>query len=173
MFGFQQVDGIESWLPLFLFALLFGLSMDYHDFLLSRMREHYRQTGNNAESVSFGLRSTGRLITGAALIMVAVFGGFALGDMVMFQQMGFGLAVAVLLDATVVRCVLVPATMKLLGERNWYLPKWLAWLPNIGLGEQQNEQPRQVEYTPALRPGMVPQGAIPVMVRNDEGLGRR
>lgn len=135
-FGFIQVEVIETWLPLFLFALLFGLSMDYHVFLLSRVRERFKQTGENNESVSFGLRSTGRLITGAALIMVAVFGGFALGDLVMMQQMGFGLAVAVFLDATLIRCVLVPATMKLLGHRNWYLPKWLEWIPNISLGEQ-------------------------------------
>jgi RND superfamily putative drug exporter len=135
LFGFMQVDVIETWLPLFLFAVLFGLSMDYQVFLLSRVREHYKHNGNNTEAVAFGLRSTGRLITGAALIMVAVFGGFALGDLVMMQQMGFGLAVAVLLDATLVRCVLVPATMKMLGRYNWYLPKWLAWLPNISLGE--------------------------------------
>jgi RND superfamily putative drug exporter len=143
LFGFIEVDVIETWLPLFLFALLFGLSMDYHVFLLSRIRERFKKTGNNAEAVSFGLRSTGRLITGAALIMVAVFGGFALGDMVMFQQMGFGLAVAVFLDATLVRCVLVPATMTLLGDRNWYLPKWLQWLPNISLGENIGEQKLQ------------------------------
>ena len=135
-FGFMQVEVIETWLPLFLFALLFGLSMDYHVFLLSRVRERFLQLGDNAEAVSFGLRSTGRLITGAALIMVAVFGGFALGDLVMMQQMGFGLAVAVFLDATLVRCVLVPATMKLLGRHNWYLPKWLEWIPNVSLGEQ-------------------------------------
>lgn len=139
-FGFIQVEVIETWLPLFLFALLFGLSMDYHVFLLSRVRERFKQTGENNESVSFGLRSTGRLITGAALIMVAVFGGFALGDLVMMQQMGFGLAVAVFLDATLVRCVLVPATMKLLGHRNWYLPKWLEWVPNISLGEQPSKK---------------------------------
>jgi RND superfamily putative drug exporter len=139
-FGFMQVEVIETWLPLFLFALLFGLSMDYHVFLLSRVRERFKQTGDNNESVSFGLRSTGRLITGAALIMVAVFGGFALGDMVMMQQMGFGLAVAIFLDATLVRCVLVPATMKLLGHRNWYLPKWLEWIPNISLGEQPTKK---------------------------------
>jgi len=134
-FGFIQVDVIETWLPLMLFALLFGLSMDYHVFLLSRVRERYKQTNDNTEAVSFGLRSTGRLITGAALIMVAVFGGFALGDLVMMQQMGFGLAVAVFLDATLIRCVLVPATMKMLGHRNWYLPKWLSWIPNVSIGE--------------------------------------
>ena len=135
-FGFMQVEVIETWLPLFLFALLFGLSMDYHVFLLSRVRERYQQTGDNNESVSFGLRSTGRLITGAALIMVAVFGGFTLGDLVMMQQMGFGLAVAIFLDATLVRTILVPATMKILGKNNWYLPKWLRWIPNVSLGEQ-------------------------------------
>jgi putative drug exporter of the RND superfamily len=160
LFGFQQVDVIESWLPLFLFAVLFGLSMDYQVFLLSRIRERYRQTGNNSEAVSFGLLSTGKLITGAALIMVAVFGGFALGDMVMFQQMGFGLAVAVLLDATLVRSVLVPATMKLLGRFNWYMPKWLSWLPNISLGE--NEQEPKTPARPAPRRPVV--RPVPVTV---------
>ncbi len=135
LFGFIQVEAIETWLPLFLFAVLFGLSMDYHVFLLSRMRERFMQKRDNTEAVSFGLRSTGRLITGAALIMVAVFIGFALGDLVMMQQMGFGLAVAVFMDATIVRCVLVPATMKLLGKYNWYLPKWLEWIPDISLGD--------------------------------------
>ncbi len=129
--GFQQVESIEAWLPLFLFAVLFGLSMDYHVFLLTRIREHFDQTGDNALSVAYGLRTTGAIITGAALIMVAVFSGFALGDLVPLQQMGFGLAIAVLLDATIVRSILVPATMRLLGDYNWYLPKWLEWLPHI------------------------------------------
>lgn len=131
LLGFQQTDVIEAWIPLFLFAVLFGLSMDYHIFLLSRIKEHYDLTGDNDGSVAFGLGSTGAIITGAAMIMVAVFGGFAAGDLVMFQQMGFGLAVAVILDATVVRSILVPATMKLLGENNWYFPAWLEWLPEI------------------------------------------
>jgi RND superfamily putative drug exporter len=133
LIGFQQVEAIEAWLPLFLFSILFGLSMDYHVFLLSRIKERYDQTGDNTEAVAFGLRSTGRLITGAALIMVAVFGGFAIGDLVMFQQMGFGLGVAVLIDATVIRSVLVPASMKLLGRWNWYLPPVLNWLPRLGI----------------------------------------
>jgi RND superfamily putative drug exporter len=137
IFGFQKVDVIEAWIPLFLFCILFGLSMDYHVFLLSRIREHFGQTHNNSESVAFGLRSTGRVITGAALIMVAVFAGFAAGDLVMFQQMGFGLGVAVFLDATIVRSVLVPAAMQLLGTRNWYLPKALQWLPRIHVGEAE------------------------------------
>lgn len=131
IFGFHQVDAIDAWVPLFLFAVLFGLSMDYHIFLLSRIRERFLKTGDNTESVAFGIRSTGKIITGAALIMVAVFAGFAAGELVMFQQMGFGLAVAVLLDATIIRSVLVPASMKLLGKWNWYLPSWLEWLPEV------------------------------------------
>jgi RND superfamily putative drug exporter len=131
--GFQQVEAIEAWLPLFLFSILFGLSMDYHVFLLSRIKERYDLTGDNTEAVAFGVRSTGRLITGAALIMVTVFGGFALGDLVMFQQMGFGLGVAVLIDATIIRSLLVPASMKLLGRWNWYLPPVLHWLPRLGI----------------------------------------
>jgi RND superfamily putative drug exporter len=134
-FGFQQVSIIEWWVPAFLFAVLFGLSMDYHVFLLSRIRERFLHTRDNTESVAFGIRRTGRLITGAALIMVAVFVGFAAGDLVMFQQMGFGLAVAILLDAFLVRSVLVPASMSLLGKWNWYLPRWLNWLPRISAEE--------------------------------------
>ena len=131
LFGFPQVDTIEFWVPLFLFAVLFGLSMDYHVFLLSRIRERFSQTGDNSDAVSYGVASTGRIITGAALIIIAVFSGFARGDLVMFQQMGFGVAVALLLDATLVRLVLVPAAMELLGDRNWYLPSWLRWLPDV------------------------------------------
>ena len=118
-------------MPLFLFSVLFGLSMDYQVFLLSRIKERYTQTGDTAGAVAFGVGSTARLITGAALIIIAVFGGFAAGDLVMFQQMGFGVAVALLVDATIVRSVLVPASMKLLGERNWYLPSWLNWIPEV------------------------------------------
>jgi putative drug exporter of the RND superfamily len=131
--GFGQVEAIEAGLPLFMFSVLFGLSMDYHVFLLSRIRERFDRTGDNSESVAYGLRTTGALITGAAAIMVAVFAGFAAGPLVGLQQMGFGLAVAVALDATIVRSVLVPATMKLLGNRNWYLPSWLDWLPKINI----------------------------------------
>ena len=137
LFGFQQIETIEAWLPLVLFAILFGLSMDYHVFMLSRIRERHDQTHDNAESVAYGLRSTSSLITGAALIMVAVFSGFASGDMVINQQAGFGLAVAVLLDATLVRSILVPASMQLLGERNWYLPSWLNWLPSLQVETQE------------------------------------
>ena len=130
-FGLQESSAIESWIPLFLFTILFGLSMDYHVFLLSRIRERYDETKDTAEAVAFGIRSTGRLITGAALIMVAVFWGFSTGSLIGLQQMGFGLGMAILLDATIVRCVMVPASMKLLGEWNWYLPSWLEWIPNV------------------------------------------
>ena len=133
LLGFQQTPIIEAFLPMFLFTVLFGLSMDYHVFLLSRIKERYAATGDNSASVAYGLRATGRIITGAALIMVAVFGGFALGDLVMMQQMGFGLAVAIILDATIVRMVLVPASMELLGDWNWYFPNWLEWLPKINI----------------------------------------
>jgi putative drug exporter of the RND superfamily len=129
--NFTQVDAIESWLPLFLFSILFGLSMDYQVFLLSRIREEYDKTGDNAEAVAYGLRTTGGIITGAAIIMVAVFAAFASGRIAALQEMGFGLAIAVFLDATIVRSILVPAAMKLLGERNWYLPRWLQWLPKV------------------------------------------
>ncbi|MGH2788710.1 MAG: MMPL family transporter [Actinomycetota bacterium] len=141
--GFDTVDSIEAWLPLFLFSVLFGLSMDYHVFLLSRIRERFDITRNNAESVAYGLRTTGGLITGAAAIMVAVFAGFAAGDLVAMQQMGFGLAVAVLLDATIVRSVLVPASMRLLGDRNWYLPRWLQWLPDVHVEGTHARVPQQ------------------------------
>ncbi len=151
LLGLHQTDVIEAWIPLFLFAVLFGLSMDYHIFLLSRIKEHYDVTGDNEASVAFGLGSTGAIITGAALIMVAVFGGFATGDLVMFQQMGFGLGVAIILDATVVRTVLVPATMKLLGDRNWYFPNWLAWLPEIHIeGRPEEHLPEVAESEPEL-----------------------
>jgi len=131
LLGFSQVERIDAWVPLFMFAILFGLSMDYHVFLLSRIKEQFDATHDNAASVAHGVRSTAGMITGAALIMVAVFTGFTMGELVMMQQMGFGLAVAVFLDATIVRTVLVPASMELLGERNWYLPSWLGWLPRI------------------------------------------
>lgn len=137
LLGFTQVDSIDSWIPLFLFTVLFGLSMDYHVVLLSRIRERYDHTGNSDESVAFGLRTTAGMITGAAVIMVAVFGGFALADLPMFEQMGFGLAVAVLIDATIVRSILVPSTMKLLGARNWYLPGWLSWLPELNIERRE------------------------------------
>ena len=161
LLGFQTSDAIEAWLPLFLFTVLFGLSMDYHVFLLSRIRERFEETGDSTESVRFGIRTSARLITGAALIMVAVFAGFAAGDLVMFQQMGFGLAVAVLIDATLVRTLLLPAAMTLLGRWNWYLPRWLEWLPqrlDRGPGEGRAPGRRQRGRGRRLRVAAQPSG---------------
>lgn len=141
VFGFEQVDQIEFWLPLFMFSILFGLSMDYHVFMLSRIKERYDVTGLASESVAFGLRKTASIITGAALIMVAVFGGFALGDIAFFQSMGFGLGAAVLLDATIVRSLLVPSVMRILGRHAWYLPSWMEWIPNISIEGHSPEVP--------------------------------
>ncbi len=148
LLGFQKVDSIEAWVPLFLFSVLFGLSMDYQVFLLSRIKERYDQTGSTTEAVTHAVASTARLITGAALIIVAVFSGFAMGDLVMFQQMGFGIAVALLIDATIIRSVLLPAAMRLLGSWNWYFPRWLEWLPRI-----QIEAENRDEQSPVPSPG--------------------
>ena len=133
LLGFTEVEVIAAWLPLFLFAVLFGLSMDYTVFLLSRIRERYAQGTSTTEAVVFSVASTARIITGAALIIIAVFVGFAAGDQVEFQQLGFGVAVSLLIDATLVRLVLMPAVLALLGERTWYLPRWLGWLPHLEL----------------------------------------
>ena len=145
LFGFQQADTIEAWVPLFLFSVLFGLSMDYQVFLLSRIRERYDQSDDTTDAVVFGVASTARIITGAALIIVAVFAGFARGDLIMFQQMGFGVAVALLLDATLIRSVLLPSAMRVLGDRNWYLPRWLGWLPQLQVERAATPQSATVE----------------------------
>ena len=145
LFGFPQTETIEAFMPLMLFAILFGLSMDYQVFLLSRIQEQFNKTGDNAESVVYGVRSTAGLITGAALIMVAVFGGFALGKLVALMQFGFGLAVAIFVDATLVRTVLMPSVLKLLGNGSWYLPGFLNWLPDLRVEGGSPE----VEPTPA------------------------
>ena len=110
-----------------------------------RIRERYGLTGSNRDSVAFGVRSTGSIITGAALIMVAVFAGIALGDLVPLQQAGFGLGVAVIIDATLIRSVIVPASMAVLGRFNWYLPKWLEWLPEIRVEGDLNPDPESVK----------------------------
>jgi RND superfamily putative drug exporter len=162
-FRFERVESIEAWLPLFLFSVLFGLSMDYHLFLLTRIREEYDKTGDNTEAVAYGLRTTAGIITGAALIMVAVFTAFASGRIGAFQQMGFGLAVAVFMDATIVRSILVPASMRLLGDRNWYLPRWLGWLPEINV---EGRAPEQHVLVPVLEP--VVDEARPEVVPIDE-----
>jgi RND superfamily putative drug exporter len=131
LLGFTQVERIDSWVPIFLFSVLFGLSMDYQVFLLSRIHERWSSTGDTNAAIVHGVASTARLITGAAAIIIVVFAGFATGQLVAFQEMGFGIAVALALDATLVRLLLIPAAMGLLGERNWYLPRWLSWLPDL------------------------------------------
>jgi uncharacterized membrane protein YdfJ with MMPL/SSD domain len=140
--GFQTNGAVVSWLPLFLFVVLFGLSMDYHVFILSRIKELHDAGTSTDDSIRLAITRTAGTVTSAALIMVAVFALFASLSLIMMQQMGFGLAVAVLIDATVIRAVLVPATMKLLGEWNWYMPPWLDWLPSLSPeGERGDERP--------------------------------
>jgi RND superfamily putative drug exporter len=140
--GIGRPGPIEFWVPMMLFTILFGLSMDYEVFLLSRVREEYLRSGDNATAVADGLASTARVITAAAAIMIAVFMSFVLGDLRVLKLMGLGLATAVFIDATIVRMVLVPSTMELLGKANWWLPKWLdRVVPRIS-----------VEAPPELRP---------------------
>ena len=142
LIGVDRAGPIEAWVPMFLFAIVFGLSMDYEVFLLSRIKEEYDRTGVNETAVADGLAATARVITAAALIMFCVFGAFALGDDRQLKLFGLGLAIAVLLDATVVRMVLVPSTMELLGDRNWWLPKWLGKiLPNISVEGEHHIAP--------------------------------
>jgi putative drug exporter of the RND superfamily len=157
LIGVDRTGPIEAWVPMFLFAIVFGLSMDYEVFLLSRIKEEYDRTKDNATAVADGLAATARVITAAALIMFCVFGAFALGDDRQLKLFGLGLAIAVLLDATIVRMLLVPATMELLGDRNWWIPKWLdKILPNIQVeghdavvvhadGEQPEDEPTDEE----------------------------
>jgi len=130
LLGLEQTEMIEVWIPITLFCILFGLSMDYHMFLVSRIHEHYRQSGDSTASIVLGVRSTGTVICGAALIMAVVFASFAGGRLLILQQVGFGLAVAVLIDAFLVRLILVPAVMALLDRWNWYWPDWFGWLPD-------------------------------------------
>jgi len=136
LLDFTSSGSIASWLPIFLFVILFGLSMDYHVFVLSRIREAYDRGMPTKDAVAHGIRSTAGVITAAAVVMVAVFLLFTTMSLTSLKALGFGLAAAVLLDATVVRGVLLPAVMTLLGERNWYLPRWLRWLPDVSHGEQ-------------------------------------
>jgi uncharacterized membrane protein YdfJ with MMPL/SSD domain len=131
LLGFDTTGGISSFLPIFMFVILFGLSMDYHVFILSRVREAFDRGMKTEDAVSYGIKSTASVVTSAALVMVFVFAIFAVLPLVMFKQIGIGLATAILIDATIVRAVLLPATMKLLGDWNWYLPRWLEWLPHL------------------------------------------
>ncbi|MCJ7436475.1 MAG: MMPL family transporter, partial [Acidimicrobiia bacterium] len=132
--GLLDIKGtgpIEPFVPMMLFAIVFGLSMDYEVFLLSRVREEYDRTGDNGLAVADGLAATARVITAAAAIMICVFASFVLGDLRIIKLFGLGLASAILIDATLVRIVLVPATMELLGDRNWWFPRWLEWIPKV------------------------------------------
>jgi RND superfamily putative drug exporter len=140
LFNFKATGIIEIFMPLFLFAVLFGLSMDYHMLVLSRIKEAYDGGHSNEESVSIGIKSTASLITSAAAIMILVFGAFAFSSAMIMKQMGVGLGVAILIDATLIRAILLPASMKLLGDWNWYLPSWLEWLPQINTGEGSDKQ---------------------------------
>ena len=145
--GFSSTEGISPEIPLLLFVILFGLSMDYHVFILSRIREAFQRGVGSDEAIAYGIRSTAGVVTSAAMVMVFVFAIFATLSMLFFKQFGVGLAVAILLDATIVRAVLLPASMKLLGDWNWYLPSWLEWLPRFDLGEE--EAAPAAETTPA------------------------
>jgi RND superfamily putative drug exporter len=131
LLDFESNGGIAPWLPMFLFVILFGLSMDYHVFILSRVREAYDRGLSNEDAVAHGIKSSAGVVTSAAVVMVVTFSVFALLPLIDIKEMGIGLAAAVLIDATLIRAVLLPATMKLLGERNWYLPSWLEWLPRL------------------------------------------
>jgi RND superfamily putative drug exporter len=133
LLGVEYTGGVMAWLPVFMFVILFGLSMDYHVFILSRIREAYDRGMRTDDAIAFGIKSTAGVVTSAAIVMVFVFSIFATLSLIMMKQFGVGLATAVLIDATIVRGVLLPATMKLLGEWNWYLPRWLAWLPRVKL----------------------------------------
>jgi RND superfamily putative drug exporter len=136
--GIGKTGPVDPWVPLFLFTILFGLSMDYEVFLLSRIREEWLASGDNATAVADGLAATARVITAAAAIMVCVFGSFVIGDPIrVLKLFGLGLATAVFVDATLVRMVLVPSTMELLGRANWWLPRWLdRMLPKVSMGEE-------------------------------------
>jgi uncharacterized membrane protein YdfJ with MMPL/SSD domain len=131
LLGFKSTGAIEPFLPLFLFVILFGLSMDYHVFILSRVREAVDRGMSTDEAVAHGIKTTASTVSSAAIVMVFVFGIFAILSSIIFKEIGVGLAVAILIDATIVRGVLLPASMKLLGERNWYLPSKLGWLPKL------------------------------------------
>jgi uncharacterized membrane protein YdfJ with MMPL/SSD domain len=129
--AFKSTGAIVSWMPIFLFVVLFGLSMDYHVFILTRIREAFDRGMPSDEAVAHGIKTTAGVVTSAAVVMIAVFAIFATLSLLIFKQLGVGLAIAVLLDATIIRGVLLPATMKLLGDWNWYLPSWLEWLPHV------------------------------------------
>ena len=148
LLGFEFTGGIDPFLPILLFVILFGLSMDYHVFILSRIREGYDRGMSTDEAIAHGIKSTAGVVTSAAIVMVGVFCIFGALQAMIFKQFGVGLAAAILIDATIIRAILLPASMKLLGEWNWYLPKWLEWLPQLEHGESLEK----VEAPPVLTP---------------------
>jgi uncharacterized membrane protein YdfJ with MMPL/SSD domain len=150
LLDFKSTHSITSWLPLFLFVVLFSLSMDYHVFILSRVREAYDRGESTNRAIAHGIKSTAGVVTAAATVMVMTFAVFATLSQVAMKELGVGLAAAVLLDATIVRGVLLPSAMALLGERNWYLPKWLGWIPQISHGEHPVAPAEHLD--PAARP---------------------
>jgi uncharacterized membrane protein YdfJ with MMPL/SSD domain len=153
LLGFESNGAVTSWLPLFLFVILFGLSMDYHVFILSRVREAWKSGMSSENAVAHGIKTTAGTITAAAIIMVAVFAEFATTSSLDSKQMGVGLAFAILVDATIIRGVLLPASMKLLGDWNWYLPRWLQWIPELDVEGNGGEKPhRAPRLTPAPSP---------------------
>jgi uncharacterized membrane protein YdfJ with MMPL/SSD domain/pimeloyl-ACP methyl ester carboxylesterase len=151
LLGFTDTSGVSPVIPLLLFVILFGLSMDYHVFIVSRIRERFQRGATMDEAISDGIRSTAGVVTSAAIVMVCVFAVFATLSLLFFKQFGVGLAAAILIDATIVRGVLLPATMKLLGTRNWYLPSWLEWLPHFDDGELEILDEPEAEPAPAAR----------------------
>ena len=155
LLGFEFTGGIDPFLPILLFVILFGLSMDYHVFILSRVREAYDKGMSTDEAIAHGIKTTAGVVTSAAIVMVGVFAIFATLSMMIFKQFGVGLAVAILIDATIVRAILLPASMKLLGDWNWYLPKWLEWLPHL-------EHGGSVEPVEPLKPPPTPPAIEPV-----------
>ena len=134
LLGFEFTGGIDPFLPILLFVILFGLSMDYHVFILSRVREAYDNGMTTDAAIAHGIKSTAGVVTSAAIVMVGVFAIFGALQAMIFKQFGVGLAAAILIDATIVRAILLPASMKLLGDWNWYLPSWLEWLPHLEHG---------------------------------------
>ena len=163
LLGFSSTAGIEPVVPLLLFVILFGLSMDYHVFIISRIRETFDRGASMDDAVAHGIKSTAGVVTSAAIVMVGVFSIFATLSMLFFKQFGVGLAAAILIDATIVRGVLLPATMKLLGDWNWYLPRWLEWLPSLA-GQRRLRRLRRRSRRPFRRdtpvsvPGRVSRG---------------
>ncbi|HEY6016484.1 MAG TPA: MMPL family transporter, partial [Gaiellaceae bacterium] len=146
LLGFSATAGIDPVVPLLLFVILFGLSMDYHVFIISRIRETFDRGASTDEAIAHGIKSTAGVVTSAAIVMVCVFAIFGTLSLLFFKMFGVGLATAVFLDATIVRAVLLPATMKLLGDRNWYLPRWLEWMPRLD---------HEAEAAPEIKPAPV------------------